>query len=411
MKKHTLPFILLISFFLLNKVNSQDTRAYDPVIQTIVDKVNGDTIWNDMTVLSAKQRYTTNSNTVQAANYLKNYFLSLGFDTAYFQSYTISGSSYVAPNVIAVKYGHTYPDSVIVVGAHYDVYASNAPGADDNGSGTAAVMETGRAIIGHDYKRTIKLVCFSGEEQGLYGSKAYANNAYTSGEKISAAITMDMIAYVKSGDAVNSDVYYNTNSTGLKNNYATITSLYISGFTVANATYPSSAGSDVDSFWNKGYKAIFPCEGQYSSLPSSDHCSPYMHSSSDVVGATGNSKPQAQKITQSVVATVVTIAELETFTDLNYTNSLNENFYLNISPNPVSTNAVVKYFIPENSTVKISVYDIYGKLYKTLKCFHEHSIGSPSEIILLVDDLSSGIYFLKLESTCGSVTKKFLVNK
>ena len=394
---------LLAGFLLLfyNDVKSQNTNTYDPSIQTIVDAVNGDTIWNYISDLVPLQRLSSNTSAIQSSDFLKNYFLSLGFDTVYFQTY----SSYI-PNVIAVKYGTIYPDSVIVVGAHYDVYASSAPGADDNGSGTAAVMEIGCVIMGNDYKRTIKLVCFSGEEQGLLGSEAYADAASSAGEKIIAAITMDMIAYLKSGDPINSDVYYNTASTALKNNYASITGLYVPGFAVADATYPTGAGSDVEPFWNNGFKAIFPCEGQYSWLPQNDHCSPYMHTASDVLNTSANSQEQATKITQSVVATVVTLAELDQQTSMQsiYNEDL---FNFSVFPNPASTDIDISYNIACASEVRINLIDMRAK---TLKTFYNatRQAGAYAEKYS-VADVKPGIYLLQINSDDVSITKKIII--
>jgi aminopeptidase YwaD len=395
---------LLAGFSMLfcQDVKSQNTKTYDPAIQTIVDAVNGDTIWNDISDLVVLQRLSTNTSAIQSSDFLKNYFLALGFDTVFFQTYQ---SGYI-PNVIAVKNGTTYPDSVILVGAHYDVYASNAPGADDNGSGTAAVMETGRVIMGHEYKRTIKLVCFSGEEQGLLGSDAYASVAASSGELIKAAITMDMIAYLKSGDPINSDVYFNTASTALKNNYASITGLYVLSFPVANATYPTNAGSDVEPFWNNGFNAIFPCEGQYNWLPQNDHCSPYMHTANDVLNTSANSQVQATKITQSVVATVVTLAELDQQTS-------SQSFYgkdlfdFSVSPNPASTAIDISFNIANNSEVRITLIDMRGK---TLRTFYNATrlAGAYAEKYS-VADVNPGIYLLQIISDDVSFTRKIII--
>ena len=403
MKSPTLLFLLFICIIFSNKTNSQSVKTYDPLIQNIVDSVNEDTIWNDIASLAVLQRLSTNVNAIESSDFLKNYFISLGFDSVYFQNYQ---SGYI-PNVIAEKYGLTYPDSVIILGAHYDVYASNAPGADDNASGTAGVMETARVIAGKNYKRTIKLICFSGEEQGMRGSTAYANAAFTAGEKIKAAITMDMIAYLMPGDPINSDVYFNTASTALKDNYASITSLYISGFNVDNAIYPSGAGSDVAPFWNKGYKAIFPCEGQYSSIPSNDHCSPYMHTSQDILGTSANSQLQAKQITQSVVATVVTLAELEQQAFIQ--GSTNEEYYFDVSPVPASSNITVRYITYEMSDVKLSIYDMFGRCMKTFE--NTMKDEGAREITFQVNDLQSGIYFIKMETNNYSLTKKIIVSK
>ena len=402
-KLYTLILLVSVMSAVPCGIRSQNVKTYDPVIQTIVDAVNGDTLWNNISYLEGLQRYSLDSVAIQSSTFLKNYFIGLGFDTVYFQSY-LNG---FIPNVIAVKNGSTYPDSVILVGAHYDVYASGAPGADDNGSGTAAVMETGRVIIGHNYKRTIKLVCFSGEEEGLYGSDAYATEAFDTGEKIKAAVTMDMIAYLKPGDSINSDVYFNTASIGLKNTYASIASLYVSDFSVADATFPTGVGTDVQSFWNKGYEAIFACEGQFDWLPQNDHCSPYLHTPNDIINVSANSKPQAAKITQSVVATVVALAELAQQVSVHNNFPVEDKYYLNISPNPVSTDAIVKYYIPKTGSVRLTICNMLGQTVK----IPDNAVKAEGVLALPVVDLLNGIYQIRIDAGNYCITRKFIITK
>ncbi len=66
---------------------------------------------------------------------------------------------------------------------HYDSYSysGDAPGADDNGTGTCGVLEAARVMAAYDFDRTIIFCCWSGEEYGLYGSGAYASWAQESG--------------------------------------------------------------------------------------------------------------------------------------------------------------------------------------------------------------------------------------
>jgi aminopeptidase YwaD len=395
---------VIISMALISPALSfpQTVKIYDPEIQSIVDNVSGDTLWARLSQLVTLQRYSTNTSAIQSSNYLKNYFSSLGFDTVYFQTYN---GSYI-PNVIAVKYGELIPDSVIVVGAHYDVYQSMAPGADDNGSGTVAVMETGRVIMGYDYKKTVKLVCFSGEEQGLYGSDAYATNAANTGEKIIAAITMDMIAYLKPGDPINSDVYFNTASTALRNRYEVFTTSYVSGFPVSDAVYPTGAGSDVEPFWDNGFPAIFPCEGQFDWIPQYDHCSPYMHTSQDIIGTSANSQDQAIKITKSVVATVVSIAELMPQTGIED----NSNSFLsaNIYPNPANDGVYIKYYLPAEDNLSITVSDIYGK--NILLKYNNDASWGMNEIFIDTRNFSQGIYIINLKSSDDQVIKELIIS-
>ncbi|MBE0697328.1 MAG: M20/M25/M40 family metallo-hydrolase, partial [Anaerolineaceae bacterium] len=86
-------------------------------------------------------------------------------------------------NLILTIPGTQNPAEVVILSAHYDSRSGNllsatdpAPGADDNGSGSAALLEAARILHGQTFPRTIRLIWFTGEEQGLYGSSAYVND-------------------------------------------------------------------------------------------------------------------------------------------------------------------------------------------------------------------------------------------
>ncbi|MCK5077394.1 MAG: M28 family peptidase [Calditrichia bacterium] len=181
------------------------------VIEQLVSEVSQDSLEHFISTLQAMERYTTNSTAINSSEYLKSYFERLGYDSVYFQNYN---SGWI-PNVVVIKYGQVAPEEIYLTGGHYDVYANGAPGADDNGSGSASVMEAARVMSSMSFKRTIKFVLFSGEELGLYGSEAYAQNASTEGENILGMINMDMIGYVAAGDAIDVDVLSNENSSDL----------------------------------------------------------------------------------------------------------------------------------------------------------------------------------------------------
>ncbi len=94
-------------------------------------------------------------------------------------------------NVVATQPGADDPDQIIVVGAHFD--SVNNPGADDNGSGTAAVLEVARVLAGHRSPHTIQYVLFDREEQGLKGSYAFVNDH--AADNITMALVLDMIGH------------------------------------------------------------------------------------------------------------------------------------------------------------------------------------------------------------------------
>jgi VCBS repeat-containing protein len=127
-----------------------------------------------------------------ARNNIFNYFENLGLDTS-LDPFTYNGGTYY--NVVGVQPGTTRPDDIYILGAHYD--SVNNPGADDNASGVAAVMEAARVLSAYEFDATLTFIAFDREEQGLKGSTAYAN-AHAA-DHILGMISFDMIAYNPAG--------------------------------------------------------------------------------------------------------------------------------------------------------------------------------------------------------------------
>ncbi|MDY7110415.1 MAG: M28 family peptidase [Planctomycetota bacterium] len=99
-------------------------------------------------------------------------------------------------NVVAVKEGVVNPDVIYVCGAHYDS-VDQSPGADDNGSGVAGVMEAARVLAPYDLEATIIFIAFDREEQFMVGSQAWVSEHL--GDDIQGALCLDMIAYNETG--------------------------------------------------------------------------------------------------------------------------------------------------------------------------------------------------------------------
>jgi len=95
------------------------------------------------------------------------------------------------------------PERLIVISAHYDSRASNgmdarsdAPGADDDASGVAAVLEAARVLSGVQPRASLVFVAFAGEEQGLYGSRALARHWKEEGKRIVGVFNLDIVGGV-----------------------------------------------------------------------------------------------------------------------------------------------------------------------------------------------------------------------
>jgi Zn-dependent M28 family amino/carboxypeptidase len=129
-----------------------------------------------------------------AAEYVRTTLGSLGFEVAA-QSYHTHGMR--CDNLEVVIPGRKVPGEIIVVGAHYDT-VPGSPGADDNASGVAGVIEIAGALRERQLERTVKLVAFVNEEPPFYyfgdmGSKIYAQAARRRGDDIRVMLSLEML--------------------------------------------------------------------------------------------------------------------------------------------------------------------------------------------------------------------------
>ncbi|MFC1576277.1 M20/M25/M40 family metallo-hydrolase [Candidatus Omnitrophota bacterium] len=131
----------------------------------------------------------------EAADYVTEEFRSYGYEVS-FQPYSARGK--VFKNIIVTKKGLENPDEILVLGAHYD--SRNNPGADDNASAVAGLLEVARNFRDRKTTRTIKFIAFTNEEPPFFkknnmGSRVYTRAAKEKGENIKGAIILEMIGY------------------------------------------------------------------------------------------------------------------------------------------------------------------------------------------------------------------------
>jgi hypothetical protein len=112
-------------------------------------------------------------------------------------------------NVLGIQRGTTEPNRVIIISGHIDSRVTDvmdatspAPGANDDGSGTAAVLEAARVLSKHRFPATIVYAVLSGEEQGLYGGKILADYAKAQGWQVGANLNNDIIGNSCGSDGV-----------------------------------------------------------------------------------------------------------------------------------------------------------------------------------------------------------------
>jgi hypothetical protein len=273
----------------------------DALIETMVDSVSSSVIDAKVARLQGfVTRYSNRDSCQSAANYIKAQFESYGIDSVYFHHW----SDWYKDNVVAVMPGVGSPEKIVIVGGHYDStspFRDNCPGADDNASGTAGVLECARVLGRYQYDYTLSFIAFCGEEQGLLGSRAFAEAAAARGDDIVGMLNIDMIGYVEPGDSTDLDIIDNFSSQWLRDLVMDVGALYVPELPMVDGDL-IRGNSDHSSFWSNGYDAIMFFEDV-------NDYSPYIHSLNDVVGVSYTNPQLAVRSVRAAVALLATVAD------------------------------------------------------------------------------------------------------
>ncbi len=285
----------------------EDERAVSGVVHDIISSISPDSLMAHVEALteypggSSRSRYALREECLTEAkpyimDRLNEYLPTRAFvDT---QRFTIRGWTceegvggpiidYPADNIIGVLPGTGRLSGYYVICAHYDAIAlksfpgsamwwceNPAPGADDNATGVATVLEAARALSGVSFPFDIRFVLFSGEELGLHGSRAYADSVagyrkpdsafIAPPDTIYGVLNVDMIGYkTAAGNNDTCHIVTNAGSVWLADWIVdTAESLYVDLFPSFDAhkiEHPHRY-SDHDSFWSRDYDAILAIE-------------------------------------------------------------------------------------------------------------------------------------------------------
>jgi len=179
-------------------------RAPVAFIQNLVHKVKRESLEANLTKLASfSTRHSTGTGYANAATWARKQLKEMNYKTR-LQMVTVSDGK--SRNIIADKPGAgAGARSVVIVTAHLDSInlaggpTAPAPGADDNGSGSAGLLEIASAFQHHRSVHDLRLILFGGEEQGLFGSKRYvASLSFSERARIRAVVNMDMIGSLNS---------------------------------------------------------------------------------------------------------------------------------------------------------------------------------------------------------------------
>jgi Zn-dependent M28 family amino/carboxypeptidase len=269
----------LFAAFLALTVGLCASAALAVSVSDVVNQVSQasytDYLSNHLYTHSGNSRWYSGSQHDLAQTEIYNAFSSFGLTTSldYF-----TYNSQTCANVIGVLPGKVHPDQVYIVGAHYDSASSTCPGADDNASGVAGVLEVARSMANYQFDSTIVFIAFDREEQGLVGSSIYA--AAHASDNILGMISMDMIAYNPTG--TNHDKAYlsyaGTTMPSIVTELGNALSQYAGITPVATQNYSSQ--SDHYSFYANGFESTLLIERNAGS-------NPYYHTANDNIDMPG----------------------------------------------------------------------------------------------------------------------------
>lgn len=235
------------------------------VLAPLFERVSADSMLETVRFLAnqGSRRYTTEGAEAAVA-FISGRLERLGYTTGYHRvtATDLDGRPVVVTNVIADLAGPGPVRSSLVLCAHYDSRGEDgedfAPGADDNASGVAVLLEAARVFAAARVPVRATLVFFGGEEDSLIGSRAFAKDASTTGFSIRGVINVDMVGYDEYGplDAV---IFTNEQSLPLALEVADLARRVTA--VAVDTTVTVSGNSDHASFWEWGHPAVSIWEG------------------------------------------------------------------------------------------------------------------------------------------------------
>jgi hypothetical protein len=251
----------------IHKIMTQHA-SFNPKINAVMNQINQSLILNYLIpIVGFGPRLTGTYGCEKTAQYIYDQFNSMGLQ-AKKQNWTVLHTGHnlrnlkprilQSQNIEGILPGND-PTSkkIIIFNAHYDT-TKLSPGADDDGSGTAAVLAAAHVLSQFTFNHTIRFVTFSGEEQGLYGSHAYARRSYNKNDDILVAFNADMIGNAENEKDRQAFRMYPTKDVAwIRNHIHTLNNLSGIDFSF-NTTImrERGGGSDYASFTEYGYEIL-----------------------------------------------------------------------------------------------------------------------------------------------------------
>ena len=366
----------------------------NPVIREMLDQVNQTELESTVQHLQDYgDRLWAGDGAYAASDWIADQMRSLGLEVEQMPfELNLGFGGDPAPDVIGIQRGTQYPDTYVVTGCHFDSFTyeallgmGGAPGADDNATGVATVLESARILTQYEFEYSIVYCAFGTEELGLYGSEAYAARCQQQGMDIIGYFNNDMNGYLRDGDPIHIDCIYPDAVEPIGEFYRTIGSVYYPEVPIRHVTF-SEGDSDHTSFCNHGYLGIFPFEDY-------ENYSPNIHTTNDLIGPSVNNFENVQRFCQMNIACLAECARVKA-TSVGETTA-----EASVCPNPAES----QLNITAKGLQKIAVYNAMGQLVKTVE------VGGQDQFGMQVDEFIPGLYTFQLVTDQGVVGKSVLI--
>ena len=366
---------LVFTFLTSVIINTVSAQTFNPFYADIVNKTSQSNVLSDLTAFENFGIKTVGSAALTTTEqWITSRYQSLGFTDVELQPFTYSAGT--SNNIIVTKTGSLYPNTFLIIDAHYDTI--NGPGTNDNGTGTVLLLELARLLKDVETEYSIKFIHFSGEEDGLIGSSYYVNNTVIP-ENLDIRLVFNIDEVGGVNGMTNDTVVCerdltNPSSNNAASNAATNSlSILIELYSNLDTEISNAFASDYVPFENNGEIIT----GLYES-----NVSPVNHTINDNLAHMD--VPYAYEVIKGSLGAALEFAVAFETLSIEAQNDFNE--MINISPNPSNNYLNISFKKPLQQAVDFKLIDTLGKQV------YQDTLTKQNQTIIL-DSIASAHYF------------------
>ena len=359
-------------------------------LDSLIGLISQDSLQANLLTLQAfGTRVAGTAPNITSRNWIRDKLISYGYTSVVYDSFTasVSGGTKMCYNVLATQTGTVHPNHFVIVGAHRDA-VTGSPGADDNGSGTIAVLEIARVLKNIPTELTMIYALYDAEEYGLYGSAHHAAELNARGDSLVYMLNMDMIAHFQ--NAADANLYHGSN-TEFSSLWITLADSLVG---ITGHLAGSSSGSDHYPYSQYGYPVTFAAEYIFSTVyhsvrDSSSYMNfPYMTKLVKGCLATGYTVAQTAGPRPSLAMELSSAAPIMVQPD--GSTSFNVTITSAYDGTVVPGSARLHYALDGAAYVDVPLTLVGGNVYTAV--FPELTCGSDLQYYLSVDEVVSGTF-------------------